>query len=132
MKRLEEAAKLVDIDLSNWETIKKFLPYLDQYYQQAKWCTDSINHVKSMYAETATNNTRTINSTNGDVLPVGFGQPTGMQPVAQSNINDVLPPGFGQPTMPTPAPVVMMPQPQNNTGDVLPPGFGQMPQYGYR
>lgn len=131
MKRLEEAAKLVDIDLSNWENIKKFLPYIDQYYQQAKWCTDSINHVKGMYTDPVTNNTRTINNTNGDVLPVGFGQPAGIQPVIQNNTNDVLPPGFGQPAMPPQAPAVMMPQPQNNTGDVLPPGFGQQP-YGYR
>lgn len=137
MKRLETAAKLVDIDLSNWETIKKFLPYLDQYYQQAKWCTDSINHAKNMYAETANRGAvgTTVTNLTGDVLPTGFGQVPGVQPVIQNNTNDVLPPGFGQPTgiQPfTPVPSVPTPVVQNNTGDVLPPGFGQVMPYGYR
>ena len=48
LERLEEPAKLIDIDLSNWKTIKQYLLYLDQYYQQAKWCTDSINHMKTL------------------------------------------------------------------------------------
>lgn len=48
LERLEEPAKLIDIDLSNWKVIKQYLPYLDQYYQQAKWCTDSINRMKTM------------------------------------------------------------------------------------
>ena len=134
MKRLEKPAELVDIDLSNWKTIKEFLPYLDQYYQQAKWCTDSINHTKGMYpADNVTSNSGTCapvqNTTNGDVLPVDFYQNTQapvvpMQMPVNNNSGDVLPPDFFQPNN-APVPAMMMQQPINTNGDKLPPDFFQ-------
>lgn len=137
MKRLEGPAKLVDIDLSNWKTIKEFLPYLDQYYQQAKWCTDSVNHTKGMYPESnCTSNCGTcgscapVQNTTGDVLPPDFYQATQSvpvvpmyTPVVNNNSSDVLPPDFYQLNN-TPVPA-MMQQPINTNGDKLPPDFYQ-------
>lgn len=135
MKRLEQPAELVNIDLSNWRTINEFLPYLDQYYQQAKWCTDSINHTKGMYPEdNCTSNSGTCapvqNTTaNGDVLPVDFYQNTQQvpvvpmqMPVVNNNSGDVLPVDFFQNPQQAPA---MMQKPISANGEVLPPDFYQ-------
>ena len=138
MKRLEKPAELVNIDLSNWKTIKEFLPYLDQYYQQAKWCTDSVNHTKGMYPEdSCTSNCSTcgncmpVQDTTGDVLPPDFYQATQPAPVApmpmpiaNNNSGDVLPPDFYQANN-APVPAMMMQQPINTNGDKLPPDFYQ-------
>ena len=141
MKRLEGPAKLVDIDLSNWKTIKEFLPYLDQYYQQAKWCTDSINHTKGMYPEdncksncgtsNCGNCAPVVNNNSGEVLPVDFYSlqqapvvPPMQMPVVNNNSGDVLPPDFYQSNN-APVPTMMMQQPIGTNGEVLPPDFYQ-------
>lgn len=134
MKRLEQPAELVNIDLSNWKTINEFLKYLDSYYQQAKWCTDSINHTKGMYPEdNCTSNSGTcapVQNTTGDVLPVDFYQNAQQAPAMMviqqptSTNGEVLPPDFYQPNN-APVPAMMMQQPINTNGDKLPPDFFQ-------
>lgn len=75
LRRLEKPAMLVDIDLSNWKTIKEYLPYIDSYYQQAKWCTDSVNHTKGMYENTCTGNCGSCSSCNNS--STASAKPTG-------------------------------------------------------
>lgn len=109
LERLEEPAKLIDIDLSNWKVIKQYLPYLDQYYQQAKWCTDSINHMKTM-CENSSNTCATCGSCTG----TGTSAPD-LPPAVVSTINRMN--GAY-------APRVMM-QPTNTVNSDLPPTVRQ-------
>ena len=52
LRRLEKPAKLIDIDLSDWKNIKEYLPYLNEYYKQARWCTDCVNSLAPTNANT--------------------------------------------------------------------------------
>ena len=78
LRRLEKPAKLIDIDLSDWKNIKEYLPYLNEYYKQARWCTDCVNSL----APTNTNTLGVLSDMPQSVVQAMAAQQPVVAPVA--------------------------------------------------
>ncbi len=124
LEKLEEPAKLAGFDLSNYKVIKSYIPYLDQYHQQAKWCTDSINHLQVSDVSTVSDAT---NKAVAAGVTAGV-HSSDLPPIVAGNLNRTMMNGVMQPVAPMPA---YAPSMGMTMGSDLPPCVQQSMNGGY-
>jgi len=128
MEKLEEPAKLAGFDLSNHKVIKSYIPYLDQYHQQAKWCTDSINHLQIGTVDTVTGVNNNVAATG---VTAGM-HAADLPPIVAGNLNRTMMNSVPMPVMQPVAPMpAYTPSMSMTTGSDLPPCVQQSLHGGY-
>lgn len=133
MEHLEQPAKLIGVDLSDWKNIAKYLKYLDAYYQKARWCTDCVNTMPSQTVNSVPMQPQIPRQPIADVPPAVISSMSRratttmpMQPYVSEAIMSDVPPILRQ-RMVTCAPVpVYAPPVANNMPDDVPPILKQM------